>query len=114
MTAPTLRFLPARWRKRYGEEIDELLSASERPFADLLDVAKQTTRWYLEAVMRNVWRTSAIVLGIVSLFALGYTVNDLADGITELPKHWWSSAPLFGLALAGGLSFLGRARSRRS
>ena len=108
-----VRVLPSRWRERYGAEIDEHLAGSQHPVADLLDVVKQGIRWHLEAVMRSVWKASAIVLGMVSLIALGYATNDLAGGITELPKHWWSMAPLLGLALAGGLGLLGRSSKRR-
>jgi hypothetical protein len=31
---------------------------------------------------------AALVLAAASLFALGYAVNDLANGITEVPRHW--------------------------
>jgi hypothetical protein len=54
----------------------------------------------------------ALVLAAASLFALGYAVNDLANGITEVPQHWWSSAPVFGLGLA--LTLLVLPRLRRS
>ena len=40
------------------------------------------------------------VLGL-SLVAFGYTLNDLAHGITEVPGHWWSTLPvLSGVAAA--------------
>lgn len=64
--------------------------------------------------MRDIWITSALVLAAVSIFALGYAVNGLADGITELPKHWWSTAPILGLLLAAAIGFVGRTRSRKS
>jgi hypothetical protein len=41
-----------------------------------------------------------LAVGAGSLFALGYAVNDLANGFVEAPEHWWSSAPLLGLAAA--------------
>ncbi len=63
--------------------------------------------------MDNLWKTSAIVLGIASVFALGYALNDLSGGLNELPKHWWSAAPLLGLALAGAAAMIGRARAKR-
>jgi hypothetical protein len=40
------------------------------------------------------------VIGAVSFFGFGDAVNDLANGIAEAPQHWWSSAPLLGLATA--------------
>jgi hypothetical protein len=67
--------------------------------------------------MRLMFRTSdlvAVVLGAVSLFALGYAVNDLADGITEVPHHWWSSAPLLGLGAALALWAAPRLLGRRT
>ncbi|MGH2795698.1 MAG: hypothetical protein ACRDKG_15505 [Actinomycetota bacterium] len=103
-----VRFLPRSHRARFGAEIDGLLATSNRPVADVLNVAKQSAYWHVEALMRNAWTTSAVVLAAASIFALGYTINGLADGITELPKHWWSSAPVLGLALAGGLALIGR------
>jgi hypothetical protein len=42
-------------------------------------------------------------LAAISLFAFGYAVNDLANGIAEAPQHWWRSAPLLGVAAALGL-----------
>jgi hypothetical protein len=55
---------------------------------------------------------AALVLAAASLFALGYAVNDLANRITEVPQHWWSSAPVLGLGLA--LILWGLPRLRRS
>jgi hypothetical protein len=46
----------------------------------------------------------ALLVGAASLFAFGYAVSDLANGVTEAPQHWWSSAPLLGLAAAVALS----------
>lgn len=43
--------------------------------------------------------TAAVVAGI-GLFALGFAVNDLEDGIVEVPMHWWSTLPLLFLAAA--------------
>ncbi|MGH2784654.1 MAG: hypothetical protein ACRDJ1_05300 [Actinomycetota bacterium] len=108
-----VRSLPRRLRARYGEEIVALLAESDRPIADRLDVAKLGSRWHLEAIMGNVWRTSAMVLALVSVFALGYAINGLAEGVTELPKHWWSAAPVLGLALAGLAGLIGRGRARK-
>ena len=104
--------IPARLRERYGEEIQELLSDSRRPTADLLDIVRQSARWHLEGYAMNIWRTFAIVLATVSVFALGYAVNGLAGGISELPEHWWSGAPLLGLVGAGVLAAIGRLRGR--
>lgn len=52
----------------------------------------------------------AIGLAVASSFGLGYVINNLAGGITELPRHWWSTAPLLGLVLAAALGFAARLR----
>ena len=104
--------IPARLRERYGEEIQALMNESKRPAADLLDVVRQAARWHLEGYTMNIWRAFAIALATVSVFALGYAVNGLAEGITELPRHWWSGAPLLGLVVAGTLAAIGRLRGR--
>jgi hypothetical protein len=41
--------------------------------------------------MRRLLHTLASVSLAVSLVLLGYTLNDLSAGLTELPQHWWSS-----------------------
>jgi hypothetical protein len=107
-----VRFLPDKIRARYGNEIEQLLATSDRPAADLFDVVRQGSRWHLEALMRKGWRTGAVVLAAVSMFALGYAVNGLAGGLTELPRHWWSTAPLLGLMGAGVLGAVSRFRDR--
>ena len=43
---------------------------------------------------------AAMLVGAASLFAFGSAVNDLANGITEMPQHWWNTAPLLGLGAA--------------
>ena len=65
--------------------------------------------------MTDVWRVGALVLAFVSVFALGYAVNGLGEGITELPRHWWSTAPALGLVLAATFAAVGRyKRGRRA
>ena len=59
--------------------------------------------------MARVLRVAATIIAAVGLFALGFAVNDLEDGIVEAPMHWWSTLPL--LALAGAaLLWLSAAR----
>lgn len=45
-------------------------------------------------------RAFALVLGAVSLVAFGYNLDKLANGIVEVPFHWWSAAPVLGVGLA--------------
>lgn len=108
-----VEFLPTRWRERYGDEIEALLRQSHHPVADLVDLVKHVARWYLEEAMKDIWKSLSIILAIVSVFALGYAISDLAGGISELPRHWWSTAPVLGLVLAAAAGILARARSRR-
>ncbi|MCB1246801.1 MAG: hypothetical protein KDB69_06025 [Acidimicrobiia bacterium] len=49
----------------------------------------------------------AVAVGTISVFALGYAVAGLADGIVEAPRHWWSSLPVVGIAAAAFLLILG-------
>ena len=40
------------------------------------------------------------VLVVVAVFVLGYVVNDLQGGFSEVHHHWWSSFALVVTALA--------------
>jgi hypothetical protein len=86
-----LSLLPRDFRTRYGDEIRELLDHSSRPLADTLDVACLAVHLHLEVFMRHLLHLLSLSGLVVSLVVLGYTVNDLSSGITELPRHWWSS-----------------------
>lgn len=106
-----LRLLPRSRRTRYGEEIGALLEESRGP-GDVINVTAQALRWHMEETMQDVWKALAVVLAGLSLFALGYAINGLADGITELPRHWWSAAPVLGVLLAATLAAIGRVKRR--
>lgn len=107
-----VRMLPRSRRERYGEEIAALLERTRGP-SDPFNVAVLAARWHVEETMRDIWSVLAIVVAAASLFALGYATNGLADGITELPRHWWSTAPILGLFLAVTLAAVGRIKRRR-
>jgi hypothetical protein len=51
--------------------------------------------------MRTLATISAF-LAAVGIVGTWWAVGQLANGATELPQHWWSSAPsaLIGLAMA--------------
>lgn len=57
--------------------------------------------------MRRRFGSAAIGLAVASSVVLGYVINNLAHGITELLQHWWSTAPLLGLVLAAALGVAG-------
>ena len=110
LTRLAVRMLPARTRHRYGQELVALLDCSPRPLADTLDVLFLATREHLEDPMRGPLHTLASVSLAVSLVLLGYTVNDLSTGLTELPQHWWSSGAAVSVIASGAAALLTRHR----
>ena len=48
----------------------------------------------------------------VALVVLGYVINDLGSGITELAQHWWSGAALAAVIASGVTAVLTRASTR--
>jgi hypothetical protein len=63
-------------------------------------------------------RTRVLLIGglslvVVGVFGAGYTLRDLAQGITETPSHWWSTAPWIGIVLGVTLLVLARISHRR-
>ena len=57
---------------------------------------------------RQVLLIGGLSLVVAGVFGAGYTVRDLARGITEAPSHWWSTAPWIGIVLGVGLLVLAR------
>lgn len=105
-----VNLMPDEHRARYGEEMLELLHDSPRPAGDLINVAACVLRWHMEVAVSRPLAMIAAVLGAISLFTAGYVVADLADGLTELHRHWWSTLPFIGLLLAAGLAIAARSR----
>jgi hypothetical protein len=56
---------------------------------------------------------AGLSLVVVGMFAVGYTLRDLARGIAETPGHWWSTAPWIVIVLGVGLLVLARISHRR-
>jgi hypothetical protein len=110
LTRLAVRMLPAQMRDRYGSELVALLDRSPRPLADTLDVLFFAAREHLEAPMRRPLHTVASVSLAVSLVLLGYTVNDLSTGLTELPQHWWSSGAALSVIASGAAALVTRYR----
>jgi hypothetical protein len=111
ITRLAVRLLPAQTRDRYGQELVALLDSSPRPLADTLDVLFLAVREHLERPMRHPLHTFASVYLAVSLVLLGYTVNDLSTGLTELPQHWWSSGAVVSVIAGGAAVLLTRHRA---
>jgi hypothetical protein len=62
--------------------------------------------------MHRLLHTLASVSFAVSLVLLGFTLNDLATGLAELPQHWWSSAAAVSVIACGCAVLLTRNRPR--
>lgn len=105
--------MPGECRDRYGEEMLELVHHSTRPTGDLINVAAYVLRWNMEAALREPLAIVAMMIAAISLFAAGYVVAELADGLAELHRHWWSTLPFLGLLLAAGLAVAARSRGVR-
>jgi len=103
--------MPEEHRARYGEEMVELVRDSGRPTRDLIDIAACALRWRMEAVVKDPLSAIAAIIAVISLFACGYAVAELAGGIGEIPRHWWSTLPFAGLLLAAALA-VPRSRDR--
>ena len=88
-----LRLLyPSEFARRHGDEIAALLQASRRPVRDHLDVVFHAIRLRSEHLMSRLPRYVADLAIAVSIFLLGFVVNDLEHGLADLPRHWWSTA----------------------
>ena len=61
--------------------------------------------------MRTLVAASAVLIA-VGLFGTGWAVGQLQDGAAELPRHWWSSAPVALTALGATLALLAWAAPR--
>jgi hypothetical protein len=60
--------------------------------------------------MRHPLHIFATVSLAVSLVLLGYTVNDLSTGLTELPRHWWSTGAAMWVIASGAAALVTRHR----
>lgn len=103
--------LPTSFRDRYGDELMELLGESRHPLRDSVDLIFLAIRLNLENAMTGVFRWTGLGLILVGMFASGYATSDLGDGLAEMHRHWWSTAPVVGV-LAGGLLLLASNRLR--
>ena len=98
-----LHLYPQPFRRRYEDELIELLDHSARPVRDALDVAVHAGQLRGEQLMTNAARHLADAVLAVALFTLGYAVNDLQDGVVEVHQHWWSSAAVLLVLAAAAL-----------
>ena len=111
MRHPVVRIYPHDWRQRYGQEVEDLLDRSDRPMRDSVDVAVHAIAKRMENCMRrfiSLIQIVATILAAVSLVGFGYALNDLAGGITEVARHWWSTIPILGFAISGAMLLVAR------
>ena len=116
MTRWLLRLYPSRFRDRYGDEIADLLADSDHRARDVINVAVAALRLRWETDMTRPIRHLADAFVILTVFILGYAVNDLQHGIGELGRHWWSSMALaitvVALVVRGTIEAVHRRRDR--
>ena len=93
---------PLAFRRRYGAEIVDLLEHSEQPARHALDVAVHAVHLHSEVLVNNWFRHTTNALLAASLVLLGYVVNDLSNGVTEIHRHWWSTLPVALVVAAAG------------
>jgi hypothetical protein len=102
MTRWLLRLYPRWFRERYGDELAELLAGSSHRLRDTVNVTFHAGQLRWETVMSRPIRYLADAVVFVTVFGLGYVVNDLEDGVTEIGRHWWSSVALVVTVLSIG------------
>jgi hypothetical protein len=101
MTRWLLRLYPKPFRDRYGDELAEFIADSNHLARDVINIAAHAIRLRLETLMRiRPLRHLANAFVVATAFVLGYVVNDLEGGVTELGRHWWSSIALVLIALS--------------
>lgn len=62
--------------------------------------------------MTSAWYAVAIVVALASAFGLGYAIAELEGGFVDVPRHWWSTAPIVGFLVATLLGVIGRIRKQ--
>ena len=93
---------PLAFRRRYGPEIVDLLERSEQPAHDGFDVVVHAVQLHWEALVSNWFRHATNAVLTATLVLLGYVVNDLGEGITEIHRHWWSTLSVVLVVAAAG------------
>ena len=102
MTRWLLRLYPRWFRDRYGDELADLLADSTHGLGDVVNIAVHAGRLRWESAMSHPLRLVADAVVLITVFGLGYIINDLDDGVTEIGRHWWSSIALVVAVLSIG------------
>jgi hypothetical protein len=103
LPAPLWLF-PRRWRHRYGAEAYDVFTASGSRFNDWLDLSVVGLQHRLEDSVHMLLTAGLLMIAAASLVTTGYALAELNDGLREVHRHWWSTAPL--AALAASLAML--------
>ncbi len=113
-TEALLRLAPSAWRRRYRDEIAAQLSSSDRRLRDSADIVLAALGLRADQIRRN-RHMMKIAMGILVVGAVwtAWAVPQLADGVMELPGHWWS-APALALLVSGALGVVLAGRRRAS
>ena len=102
MTRWLLRLYPRWFRDRHGDELADLLADSTHRRGDVLNIAVHAGRLRWESAMSRPLRLLADAVVLITVFGLGYIINDLEHGVTEIGRHWWSSIALVVTVLGIG------------
>ena len=90
-------------------ELVDLLAVSQHPWRDGVNVAGHAALVWSEV---PVFKVIVVVLAAASLVGFGFTVGQLADGVPEIPHHWWSSASAGLTVIAVVAAIVSIARTR--
>jgi hypothetical protein len=106
-----LRLFPAQWRKRYGDEVADLLGGSRRPIRDRLDLLRVLPGEHVLALSERRDLVRWLPLLAAACIALGLTgailvIPDLQDGWVEIPGHWWSTLAVVPALVGVGLAVI--------
>lgn len=99
-----IRLYPRSFRGRYGDELSDLLAASDCPGRDALDLLVHAAVVHLEVPMSRPIRTATGAVATVMLVFCGLALGELRDGVVEVPQHWWSALAAIGAATSVGVS----------
>jgi hypothetical protein len=91
-----LRMLPAEFRARHGDEIEEMLASSRRPTRDRTDLVLAALGLRLGRALR-VLVVAAFLGTCVCAIGVVIAVDGLASGGWEIPRHWWSTMAVVSL-----------------
>ena len=89
-----LYLYPAWFRRRFGDELIDLVARSPQQGRDVVNVLVHAGRMRWESIVIRPWRYVTNAAMAATLFGLGYTINDLASGVGEIHRHWWSTFAL--------------------